>query len=198
LKIVHFAPLIEGYLDERLVKEVVLGISNSLLPEVIINRHGKIIPFKGGSKNKDKVLKNIKHLSQSIALLDISSEDNYLFIAGIDSYKDDHKTLLDRMEKEVNPFVKNVTILFVAVSDVETWAEYLLKPEFLKGSFEKGSSKDRIYPDGKSNENNARMVIQKLKELDAFSSKSLNHLSTQSPSFQHFHQQITAFIQQIS
>ena len=199
MKIIHYASLIEGFLDEYLVKEILKGVASGLYPELEFNRHRKLVQFKGGSKNKSKVLAGVKNLSQTIALENRNSENPVLFIAGIDSDKDDFQDLIEKLENEIHGLAKKSTLIFVAVRDVETWVEYLLKPESAPGSLDKGSSKLQVYPpDGKSNEVNARKVITELRNKDRFQIRSLEHLCTQSPSFSHFHQQIITYIQNIA
>jgi hypothetical protein len=198
LKIIHYASLIEGYLDEYLVKEILKGIATGLNSDVVLNRHSKLVQFKGGSKNKSKVLAGITNLSQTIALENRSFENPILFIAGIDSDKDDFQSLITEMETKIHQIAKESTIIFVAVRDVETWVEYLLKPDSMAGSLDKGNSKSHVYPDGKSNEANAKNVIRELRTRNSFHFDSLQHLCTQSPSFSHFHQQIITYLQNIS
>ena len=198
MKIIHFASLIEGYLDELLVKEILKGIAGGLDQGFTFNRHSKFAPFKGGSKNKSKVVVGVKNLSFSIALEIKNSNHPILFVAGVDSDKDDFQELINQLEKEVHEIAKKSTIIFVAVRDVETWAEYLLKPESKRSELDKRSSKDQIYDDGKSNGQNAKKVINQLRDNNTFTANSLTHLATQSPSFAHFHQQIIAYLQNIS
>lgn len=198
MKIIHYASLIEGYLDEYLVKEILNGIASGLNSDVVMNRHSKLVQFKGGSKNKSKVLAGIRNLSENIALENRSSANPILFIAGIDSDKDDFQSLITEMETKIHQIAKESTIIFVAVRDVETWVEYLQKPKSASVSLDHVNSKNQVYPDGKSNEENAKNVIRELRTRNSFHFDSLNHLCTQSPSFTHFHQQIITYLQNIS
>jgi len=198
LKIIHFASFIEGYLDEFFVKEVLKGFAKSSNPEIIFNRHKKLVPFKGGSKNRPKVIAGLSQLSLEMAIENKTAKDPHLFISGIDSDGDDYEQLLAMLIKEIHAIAEKITIIFVSVRDIETWAEYLLKPKEIAGRLDRGSSKDRIYQNGKSTRENAEKVIAELRSKSCFSKESLFHLTTQSPSFAHFHQQITTFLQNIS
>jgi len=168
LKIIHFAPLLEGFLDEYFVKEVLNGVALSVDSDFTFNRYVKLLKFKGGSKNKAKVLSNVGNLSQQIALESRRSLSPIVFIAGIDSDKEDFNLLVSQLENQIDHLAKPITLIFVAVRDVETWAEYLLKPDSKPGELDKGSSKLRIYPDGKSKEENAKAVIKEIREKGGF------------------------------
>jgi len=198
LKIIHFAPLVEGFLDEYFIKQVLKGVAFSFDSDFTFNRYEKLLKFKGGSKNKAKVLSNLGNLSQQIALESRRSEIPILFIAGIDSDKEDFNILVSQLESQIDNLAKEITLIFVAVQDVETWAEYLLKPDSKPGELDNGSSKMRIYPDGKSNEENAKTIIKEIREKNGFQMNSLLNLASQSPSYQHFHQQILSYLQKIS
>jgi len=198
LKIIHFAPLVEGFLDEYFIKEVLKGVAFSFDSDFTFNRYEKLLNLKGGSKNKAKVLSNLGNLSQQIALESRRSEIPILFIAGIDSDKEDFNILVSKLESQIDNLAKEITLIFVAVQDVETWAEYLLKPDSKPVELDKGSSKMRIYPDGKSNEENAKTIIKEIREKNGFQMNSLLTLASQSPSYQHFHQQILSYLQKIS
>ena len=198
MKIIHFAPLVEGFLDEYFIKQVLKGVAFSFDSDFTFNRYEKLLKFKGGSKNKAKVLSNLGNLSQQIALESRRSEIPILFIAGIDSDKEDFNILVSQLESQIDNLAKEITLIFVAVQDVETWAEYLLKPDSKPGELDNGSSKMRIYPDGKSNEENAKTIIKEIREKNGFQMNSLLNLASQSPSYQHFHQQILSYLQKIS
>ena len=126
------------------------------------------------------------------------SEKKHLLIAGVDSDKDEHSSKIEFLLNRIIPQARNSTLIFVAIRDMETWAEYLLKPEAKQASLDRSSSKVKVYPNGKSSEANSKELVSKLRNQGCFEIDSLDLLCTQSPSYQHFHDQILAYLQKIS
>ena len=195
---VSYIPLVEGGLDEFFLNPLLQSFGRNT-GGITFDRNGNFYPYKKGGKNKQKVEKYLEDASRLIFDLSLrESEKKHLLIAGVDSDKDEHSSKIEFLLNRIIPQARNSTLIFVAIRDMETWAEYLLKPEAKQASLDRSSSKVKVYPNGKSSEANSKELVSKLRNQGCFEIDSLDLLCTQSPSYQHFHDQILAYLQKIS
>jgi hypothetical protein len=215
-KVLNYALLSESWVEEFFIPEYLkvflirkgIGLQRSPIGNTNLN--------KKETKGKAYNLKRLPFLSQDF--LKETQKNSYpisLFIFGVDfeweeagipiisdQQVESEKSRISKMfEIGTQGMPNNQKVLYIPIRCFETWIWYLKNPNESIGNFEKIKNKDLktlVYGIKRSSIDKSKDLVKGLLESDSITEGKINHLSTQPPSFHHFHQQITAFIQQIS
>lgn len=208
--------LLEGWIEEFFLPPYFKALSNS--HPFDFERDNLTNPVHKESMGKTKNLKRLPFVSQSFlanAIQHKADGAEALLVFGVDleweeagkpiQNEGDIKIEMQRIEDAFNLGTLGIDIstkiLFIPIRCFETWIWYLRNPAEERGSFERISNrnlKTSIYGSVRSSIGHSRDEVKRLETEGFITKPNFDRLSTQSPSFKHFNDQILAYLQKIS
>lgn len=204
---------LEGWIEEFFLPEYLKLLESK--SNINFTRDNIANPSYGKTVGKDKNLSRLLRVAEAAQQNALNHKKRILLIFGVDCEwenagkpivtKAEIDSEIDRITRifhESTPgLAKDQKVLFIPIRSFDTRIWYLRNPKAQPGRFEGLPSKDlkkEIYPFGKSSREHSINVVEKLISDQLLQPERLNLLTTQSPSFAHFHQQIITYLQNIS
>lgn len=209
---------LEGWIEEYFMPEYFRVLCSEFSIEFERDLQiGNPLPNKPMGKNAN--LKRLPLISQDF-LSNTQNEQkerdqNYLLLFGVDlEWEEAGKRIETEIEIEgeiarithlftlaTGRVNQNLKVLFIPIRCFDSWVGYLENEFEPIGHLETISNeaiKNKVYGSKKSSQIKSDTVVKRLEKNGLLNSNQFNRLSTQSPSFKHFHDQILTYLQKIS
>jgi len=206
---------LEGWIEEYFIPDYFRSLCSNY--SIDYKRDPQIAnPLPNRPMGKNSNLKRLPLVAQDFLskTQDVSDDGSqkYLLLFGVDleweeagkriesekEIADEKDRILDLFKLGTQKIDDDKKLLFVPIRYFDTWISYLEDQSVEKGVLEILSNveiKNKVYGSKKSSQVKSENVVKRLLTKGLFNEDHFDRLTTQSPSFAHFHQQIIAYLQ---